>query len=116
MRWFLATIGLVCACAALPAWIYFRDRNMAQARAFAPIAARADALTARGDALTALRTMTGGTHCRGCGVDLLGPSSAESWNVRLRGTFGQRCLRIDVVDFEVSSDHGITGITSISCP
>jgi hypothetical protein len=110
MRWFVVTVGLVCASLALPGWIYFRDQGASPTRGIM-------LSQARSEALTVLDAMNGpGNHCPGCGVDLLQHQSATAWNVRVRSAFGERCMRIDVADFTHTPDHGITGVTPISCP
>jgi hypothetical protein len=108
MRWLAITLGLLAACVGLAGWIYLRDRDTDQLRNL-PL------LEARSDALLILDRLTGQARCGGCGADVSRRSGTRLWRVRLRGPFGQRCFTLNLDEFAMSADRGMTGIKSAAC-
>ncbi len=108
MRWLGVTLGLLCACVCLFAWIYLRDRDTSSWRLPERQIATADAA----------RTLTafGGADCgRRCAVKLVGRVDSHHWLVRITVQGRSQCLQLDLATFATDQRHGLAGVQPSGC-
>jgi hypothetical protein len=104
MRWLCLTAGLLAASAALVLGIYLRDRDPQWLPPQRKMAAY--------DARTMLLQLRCG-HV--CSYAVLGNPHPGHWTVRVEDGIATECFDIDVVRFETTTSHGISGVTTVAC-
>jgi hypothetical protein len=104
MRWLAATVGLLAASAALVAGVYLRDRD--------PHWLPPQRKIATYDARTMLLQM----HCgHRCSYALVGNPRPYHWVARIDNGVGVECYDIDVISFDTSTSHGVSGVATVRC-
>lgn len=108
MRWLAATLALLTASAALVVGIYLRDRSTSW-RLPPRQAAQADAHM--------MLLNIAGPYCGArCSYRMIGHPQADHWVARIVDrSHPPRCVDINIQKFDVSSEHGVSGIKLVSC-
>jgi hypothetical protein len=104
MRWLAATVGLLAASAALVMGVYLRDRDPHWLPPQRKIAAY--------DARTMLFQMGCGDSCS---YTLVGNPRPFHWVARVVNGVGIECYDIDVIAFDTSTAHGVSGVATVHC-
>jgi hypothetical protein len=104
MRWLAATMGLLAAGAALVLGIYLRDRN--------PHWLPPQRTAAAYDAHTMLDQMHCGHRCSYVLVDNPRP---YHWVARVDYGKAIACYDIDIISFDTSTSHGVSGVSTVRC-
>jgi hypothetical protein len=106
MRWLAATLALLCASAALVAGIYFRDRDPSSWLPPPRTAATLD-----------VKTILLAIHCPAgvCSYRLVSNPRPDHWVARIFNGTTTQCFDIDLLAFDVTETHGVTGATLVGC-
>jgi hypothetical protein len=105
MRWLAATVALLAASAGLVIGLYLRDRDPHWLPPQRKIAAY--------DAQTMLLQM----HCGQprCSYTLVANPRPFHWVARIDDGAGIRCYDINVISFDTTTSHGVSGIATVRC-
>jgi hypothetical protein len=107
MRWLVVTVALLCASAALVAGIYLRDRDAS----WQPPQRDRAAYDAR-----MVMALVAGPDCgKRCSYTLLANPRDSHWLARIVDRSRTECVDIDVLKFDTSRAHGISGVTAVGC-
>lgn len=107
MKWLAITLALLGASVALVAGIYLRDYDSSW-RPPQRTAAEADAKIV----FTYVAGLWCATHCSST---VLATARPNHWLARIVDQSRSRCVDIDVETFNVSQDHGLSGIAVVNC-
>ena len=106
MRWLALTFVLLAASATVMVGIYLRDRDSS---VWLP--------PERAAATLDVRTMLLEMHCPAaqCTYQFLGRPRPNHWVARINNGATARCFDIDLLAFDVSEAHGLSGVVLVGC-
>lgn len=105
MRWLGLTIVLLAASAVLVAGIYLRDRETSSWLPPQRTAANSD-----------VRTMLLQMRCGGqCTYKLVDNPRPDHWLARIDNGSKIECFDIDLLAFDTSQSHGVSGVAAVPC-
>jgi len=107
MRWLAVTLALLGASVALVAGIYLRDRDTS----WRP----PERATADFDAQWLLLYLAGPACGNRCGYRLLGHPQTNHWLAWINDRSRTQCVDINVGAFQITTAHGVLGVTRIPC-